>query len=112
MGHYVIRLSSTPELDGELAQAGLSVTGDDGRSREARVLLDGLSLDPGSWAGALTSAAEQIEVGFKGETWGVEVEDVAPLLIKVDEATAARVAGEGRAQSSLEVGAVVGEFDI
>jgi hypothetical protein len=60
----------------------------------------------------LKYAVEQIEVGFKGETWGVEVEDVAPLLIRVDEATAVRVATDAGAQASLEVGAVVGEFDI
>ncbi len=112
MGHYVIRLASAPQLDGELAEAELSVAGDDGRSREARVLLNGLSLDPGTWARALTHAVEQIEVAFKGETWGVEVENVAPMLVKVDEATTARMAQDAGAPPALEVGTVLGEFDI
>lgn len=112
MGHYVISVSSAPELDGERARASLSVTGDDGRTREARVLLDAPSLDAKSWAGALTHAAEQIEIAFKGETWGVQVEDVAPLLITVDETTAGRVAADARVQAPLEVGAVIATFDL
>ena len=112
MGHYVVRLASTPELDGEMAQAGLSVSSDDGRSREATVLLvGGTALDTVTWTGVLTHAAEEIEFGFRGETWGVALENGAPLLIEVDEATAARLAVDAVTQESLEVGAIIGEFD-
>jgi hypothetical protein len=112
MGHYVVRLASVPELDGEMAQAGLSVTSDDGRSRDARVLLVGHpALDARTWTGVLTHAVEEIEFGFKGETWGVALEDGAPLLIEVDEATAGRLAVDAAPKESLEAGAVIGEFD-
>jgi hypothetical protein len=68
--------------------------------------------DAETWDVAVAYAVEQIEISFRGETWGVQVEDAAPMSIEVSAATAAHLAEGSAARAPLEVGAVVGEFDL
>jgi hypothetical protein len=113
MAHYVIRVEGSPEAADGGARVELSVTSDDGAHRQvAWVHLAGAEPDAEAWDVAVAYAVEQIEISFRGETWGVQVEDASPMSIEVTEATAAHLAEGSAARAPLEVGAVVGEFDL
>ena len=113
MAHYVIRVERSPEAAEDGARVELSVTSDDGAHRQvAWVHLAGAEPDAETWDVAVTYAVEQIEISFRGETWGVQVEDAAPMSIEVTAATAAHLTEAFAPRTPLQVGAVVGEFDL
>jgi|tagenome__1003787_1003787.scaffolds.fasta_scaffold19593427_2 hypothetical protein len=113
MAHYVIRVEGSPErMDGG-SQVHLSVTSDDGaHQRGAWARVEGPEPDADGWGAAVFYAVEQIEFGFKGQTWGVEIEDVEPLIVDVTEATLGHLTEDSTARASVVVGGVVGEFEL
>ncbi len=113
MAHYVVRVEGSPERVDGASQVQLSVTSDDGtHHRAAWVRVDGPEPDADGWGAAVFYAVEQIEFGFKGQTWGVEIEDVEPLIVEVTEATVNHLTEDPTAHASVVVGDVVGQFEL
>ena len=113
MAHYVIRVEGLPERVDGGSQVHLSVTSDDGaHHRAAWVRVDGPEPDADGWSAAVFYAVEQIEFGFKGQTWGVEIEDAEPLNIEVTEATVRHLTDDPTARAPVVVGDVVGQFEL
>jgi hypothetical protein len=113
MAHYVVRVEGPPEAADGGARMELSVTSDDGTHRQvAWVHVASAEPDAETWGVAVLYAVEQIEVSFRGETWGVQVEGAAPMLIDVTENTAAHLADGSAERAPLEVGGIVGAFEL
>ena len=114
MAHYVIRVTGLPEAVKGGSQVSLSVVSDDAAHRRV-ALVRVVGAEPATdvvWGAAVLYAVEQIEFGFKGQNWGVQVEDAAPLLVEVTGETADRLADDPSEGLLLKVGGIVGEFDV
>ena len=114
MAHYVIRVTGVPEAVKGGWQVSLSVVSDDTAHRRV-ALVRVIGAEPATdvvWGAAVLYAVEQIEFGFKGQNWGVQVEDAAPLLIEVTGETADRLADDPSEGLLVKVGGIVGEFDV
>ena len=113
VAHYVIRVEGPPEVSEGGSQLQLSVTSDDtAHRRVAWVHAVGTEPDADRWGIILLYAVEQLEFGFKGQNWGVAIEDREPLLVEVTEATATHLVAESKPGVALDVGGIVGEFDL
>jgi len=113
MAHYVIRVEGLPEIAEGGSQLQLSVTSDDAAHRRvAWVRAVGTEPNDDRWNAILLYAVEQLEFGFKGQNWGVAIEDREPLLVEVTEATATHLAAGSKPGAALDVGGIVGEFDL
>ena len=113
MAHYVISVEGSPEPCDGGSQLQVSVTSNDtAHRRVAWVRALGTEPDADRWSAILLYAVEQLEFGFKGQNWGVAIEDREPLLVEVTEATATHLVAESKPGASLDVGGVVCEFDL
>jgi hypothetical protein len=113
VAHYVIRVAGPTERSDDGSQLQLSVTSDDtAQPRVVWVRAAGVEQGDEAWGAILEYGVEQIEFGFRGQNWGVEIEDAAPLLVEVTKATATHLVDESKPRAALDVGGTVGEFDL
>jgi hypothetical protein len=122
MTHYIVRIDGPPALgpDQDESERRLLVTGDEGERRTVVIRLHGPSHsamrtanEEDAWRAAVFYAVEQLEVAFKGEGWGVHLDEGGPsFVVEASGDSIARFVGESSARISLDDGAVVGEFGI
>jgi hypothetical protein len=122
MAAYVVTIdgSAQPASDRGASSRRLLIIGDDGNQRSVSVTLhegpqvpNQADVSPDElWRAALFYAVEQLEIAFKGEGWGLQLEGGPTFDVEVSDDQLRRFVGAPSSGISLEDGATVGEFAI